>query len=485
MRARRGLAIVGLWALLAPGLHACSVSGHPARVSTAVTPLPRTDSSPRLPERLFVISIAGLVPEAYRNGGGFLAASPERPLMPELSRLAASGVSADAVMPVTPAGVYPAHASMLTGLSPSHHGIPADRLLGKRGVRPTPYWHASQLQGTSLWQAAAEARMQVVSLGFPSTVGAAISQLVPDIAPIRRGETWLGALEGAATPWIVDRLTALRPVDAPPSWPTAAERDDLFVELACQIAGSTTPPELWLIRFIESGHALRRYGPDSSEARRAFAHIDARLGRLVTCLQETGLLESSAILVVGDSRTQPVHTRVDPNTSLAAAGLLTPDPRSETGIRSWSAIVRSNEGSAFVYAETEADAVLARKALNSAADRTRAFRVVSARELQQLGADPQAWFGLEAAPGFVIGDGATGPVVRAAVGMRGASGYLPGPQRIDVGFVAWGSGLRAGLRIPRMEQLDVAPTAASLLDLRLPDAEGRALVGTLSVTGYP
>lgn len=50
-----------------------------------------------------------------------------------------------------------------------------------------------------------------------------------------------------------------------------------------------------------------------------------------------------------------------------------------------------------------------------------------------------------------------------------------------MGLAAWGPGLRRGVRVPRMEQIDVAPTIAALLGIRLPDADGRTLVGLLSV----
>ena len=47
------------------------------------------------------------------------------------------------------------------------------------------------------------------------------------------------------------------------------------------------------------------------------------------------------------------------------------------------------------------------------------------------------------------------------------------------GFVAWGRGIRGGLRVPFMRQADVAPTLAQLLNLRLEGADGRPLVGLL------
>ena len=58
--------------------------------------------------------------------------------------------------------------------------------------------------------------------------------------------------------------------------------------------------------------------------------------------------------------------------------------------------------------------------------------------------------------------------------------YLPSDSP-PAGFVAWGRGVRRGIRIPRMEQTDVAPTVARLLGVELGEVEGRLLVGALAL----
>ena len=85
---------------------------------------------------------------------------------------------------------------------------------------------------------------------------------------------------------------------------------------------------------------------------------------------------------------------------------------------------------------------------------------------------------IEAEPGFVFSDNATGPTLRAAA-TRAGGGYLPGHSEMDAGFVAWGPGIARGVRIPVMHQTDVAPTLAPLMGVALEGAEGRVLVGVL------
>jgi hypothetical protein len=144
-------------------------------------------------------------------------------------------------------------------------------------------------------------------------------------------------------------------------------------------------------------------------------------------------------------------------------------------VASWTALVRATDSLATVHATTEAAALAARRLLDGLAHRSGAFRVVSAGELEARRGDPEAWFGLEARPGYVFGDGALPPLLRAAE--RRAAG-VPGTARA---FLASGRGVRNGVRVPAMTQLDVAPTLAQLLGVSLEGAEGRVLVGILSV----
>ncbi len=468
---RGGMLALGLLAL------ACAGTGRPLpEVEPMVLPVLARDGS--LPAPVILVSLSGLTSRRYTGAPGSVD-------MPVLAALARRGVSAGAVRSVAPAAAYPAHATLLSGQLPAAHGIVSDRLLGAKGVRVTPYWHVSHLRSPTLWQVAAQDGRRVLALGWPSTVGASIPQLIPDLSPSRRGETWLGVLADAATPDLLEGA-ARAGGSAPEADRPGPERDAVLVALACDGLGSSEPPDLLLLHLSQTRDALSGFGPDSPRVAAAFAGADALVARLVSCLREAQRLESAAILVVGDHGVLDVHTNVFPNAILREQGLIRMAGSSlggtlgstQSGVASWSAIVRSNGGSAFVYAENESDAVRARRALVAEAETSRAFRVISAREMLEMGADPEAWFGLEAEPGFAFGNSASRPVLRPAA-TRGAWGYLPNRAEMDAGFVAWGRGIRVGVRIPHMQLADVAPTVAQLLGVDLGDVEGRTLVGAL------
>jgi len=444
----------------------------PSRTPSAPDDAPLGAAGP-VPERVLLVTVAGLAPEHVLPPPG------AAPAMPALGRRAAGGVVAEAMVPVVPAAPMPARASLATGRRPPSHGIVADRLLDESGVREVKHWHASRLEAPALWDAVPGRRGGAAVLGWPTSAGSGAEVLLPALEAVRAEDTWLGLQRRVATPWIAGWLQERAPEEGRPGepWPTAAERDALVADLACELARRPEPPALWMLALDEPGRVLTDRGPHAPQARAALGRADARLERVLACLEDEGLLASTAVVVAGDRPFAPVHTSVRPNAVLAEEGLVRrPDGTAQPG---WEAIARSHGGSAFVYARDEESAVRARRVLEERAERTGAFRVVSATELQERRADPQAWFGLEASPGVLLEDGIPGPVLWPAE-VRGASGYLsPGPA----GFVAWGAGLRPALRVPRLEQVDVAPTVGLLLGLppgALGEVDGRPLWGILS-----
>ena len=66
---------------------------------------------------------------------------------------------------------------------------------------------------------------------------------------------------------------------------------------------------------------------------------------------------------------------------------------------------------------------------------------------------------------------------RATAARRSVGGYVSWYREMNAGFVAWGRGIRSGVRVPTLRQTDVAPTVARLMGLELGDVDGRPLIG--------
>ena len=467
-----------LWIPLLASFLACAQAGGGDGGRDAILALPDTGAA-HPPARVVLISVAGLQPGHYGVGDGTLARR-DAP-MPRLAQLAQRGAYAEVLEPVLPATPYPVHATLVTGLRPDRHRLLGDEILGPQGVHARGIASESRIQGIPLWRAARAAGHSVTALNWPSTRGAEVALLLPDMGVPRTDpdQLWFEELRDEATPWVVERMRRLDETLPELRWPTPAVRDSLVERLACEIARQPATPALWLLTFEQSGTALSLDGPGSDGAREGFARVDAAIGRLLACFDDAGIRDSTAWVVVGDRSFFPLHTIVYPNVTLERVGLITPAPMRNYGIASWDVYVRSYGGAAVVYAEDEADALLARRALEEQADRTRAFRIASAGELDPLHADPDAWFGLQAAAGYGIGRSARGLLLEATE-WRGLGGSLPTQPGSAVGLVAWGAGVRSGIRVPKASQVDVAPTVALLLGFDLVGTDGSPLVGILA-----
>ena len=63
----------------------------------------------------------------------------------------------------------------------------------------------------------------------------------------------------------------------------------------------------------------------------------------------------------------------------------------------------------------------------------------------------------------------------------GTHGYPATDPELDGVFIAWGYGHQARREVARIANLDIAPTLAELLGVKLPEAEGRVLREILSL----
>lgn len=452
-------------ALAALSLVACANPGLEGSGS-----LPELADAARLPARLVLVSVAGM-------GVGQTRAEPGAPAsMPTVAALGRAGARAAGVDAVAPATSYPAHATLVTGRLPAHHGITADRVLGAHGSESRRATPRPALRTPALWDAVADSGRRSVALGWPGSNAGRIDLVFPERFELAPDVVWKDWIESHLSPGLLE--PAMRRGAADPSIADdGPARDRLLVGLACDVLGSSTPPALLLVHLSQAAPALAAAGPDSERAATALASTDSEIARLVDCLRDEGFLESSAILVVGSHGASSVDTAVHPNVLLREAGLVVPASDSRAPAR-WTAWVSANGGSGLVHARGEDDARLARRALEALAARSGAFRIVAARELLARGADREAWFGLEAAEGFWIGEAIDAPLLAPAP-VRAGWGSLEGAAA--PGFVAWGRGLRSGTQIDTLRQVDVAPTVARLLGFEIGELDGAPVAGLLGL----
>ena len=75
-------------------------------------------------------------------------------------------------------------------------------------------------------------------------------------------------------------------------------------------------------------------------------------------------------------------------------------------------------------------------------------------------------------------DGAV--VVDAPAASLGSHGYVASDPELQAIFIASGRGIRPGTVVDTMRTIDIAPTAARLLGVQLPNVQGRVLTEILA-----
>lgn len=432
-------------------------------------------SGARAETHVVLISIDGLRPEVYRDPKGLGLRAPN------LVALRDAGTSAARMVPVFPSVTYPAHTTLVTGTRPAEHGIVSNFETGL-----VWYHDAAAIHSPTLWDAAEGAGLSTAIVTWPVSYGAKVDWLIPENLSFGVADRRVLVRDGS-TPGLFDELEArcgrveIPDFDAPDS---AEKTDRMTACFAAEVIRSRRP-ELLLVHFLDADHQQHAHGPDSPEARHAFERIDAFVGELRAAVRDAGIADRTVFAIVGDHGFASVHTSVNVNALLLAAGFATlrdgkiavsPDLR-----------VSALGGSAALYLREGADAVLGRRleaALRREVDqRWRGLvELLGAQELEAMGAFPGAALGLAAGEGYMLiaVDSPSAVAPTSAFHLEGMHGYRPEMPAMATGFILAGPGIRRGAELPFVRQLDVAPTLAVLLGVPLEAALGLPIPGVLA-----
>ena len=85
---------------------------------------------------------------------------------------------------------------------------------------------------------------------------------------------------------------------------------------------------------------------------------------------------------------------------------------------------------------------------------------------------------LAAKPDYAFANGEDEPFITNG-NERGAHGYVNTDEKMRSIFIAWGAGIRSGAKLEPFPNVDVAPTIAALLGLKMNGIEGSPLTAIL------
>ncbi len=426
-------------------------------IACAIAACAPRPSPPRahLARRLVIVSIDGLMPDAY------LDPDAHGLRVPTMRAMVAGGASAR-VTGVMPTVTYPSHTTIVTGVPPRVHGIVSNEPLDPLGKnRDGWYWYAEDVAAPTIYQEVEQAGGAAALVNWPVTVGAKASVRVPEYWRAG-GPDDQKLLRALSTPGVLDEVaratpdlwTHLTPPDIEDAAPFAIARDVL----------KTRAPDLVLVHAFGLDDAQHAHGPWSDEAKAAIENADAELGRLLAQLAASPDWPRTTLVLLSDHGFRAIDHELRPLAALAAHGLID-DRQAAAGV-----IV--NGGTAFVYVLDESKRAAIDLALADLGERV--ARRIDHDQLAAMGGDPRASFALVAAPGSGFSGARTGDPVVALDGTRGTHGWPPDDPEMAASFIAFGPGV-PHLSLGTIDMLDEAPTFARWLGVPLPGATGAPL----------
>jgi len=421
---------------------------------------------PALARHIIMISVDGLMPASYTE------ADARGLKIPTLRELMAHGAWSPGVRDVMPAVTYPAHTTMVTGVSPRVHGIVTNTVFDPMGIRDGEwYWYEPEIRVPTLWQLARARGLRTALISWPVTMGALGDTVMP--------EFWRG--HG------IDGPKLMRAISTPGLWEEVARRfpgfdagfevspatDESIADVAVDVIESHRP-NLMLVHLPGVDHQQHQHGPWSPEALAAIENADAQVGRMAQAARRAGIWSSTLFLVVSDHGFTREEKVLRPGVLLQEHGFITLDAKNH--VSSWRAAVATSTGSAYVYLHDPDDrqtAAAVRELFDSLAAQPGGGirRVLSQDQIAALGGDSSAFLALEPADGFGLVGGVTGDATGPAI-TPGIHGFPPDREMMNASLLLTGPGVAPG-KIDGARMIDIGPTVAQWLGLRLDDAEGK------------
>lgn len=415
--------------------------------------------------RVVVISIDGFA--------AFYWTDPQARL-PRLRRLADRGAVADAMETVFPSTTWPTHVSMVTGVSPSAHGVVANHILNRQ-TRTTedltgdPIYDApALLRAPTVYDLAHRAGLRTAAIDWPATRNATTLHFnLPFFKDQRVFET-----QTARAVW--EELTALGfPMHRQGEWallPKRLHKDEMVGRVAAHVA-LRHEPALLLVHFLCVDSLQHLHGPRSPEAYWALEYVDGLIGRFLDTLGDPDLGRTT-VFVVSDHGFLPSHREIRPNVRLRKLGALR------------EARFVMNHGAGALY-RLDADAGAVEQLAREIARLEGVSAMWTPAEYAALGLPVPgdhhqvADVMFEAAPGYSYGDGGEGDEEHGAPKYLGTHGQRPVYRDNAAFFLAAGAGIRRGLALGTIQSRDVAPTVAATLGVPMDGTEGTALTPAL------
>jgi predicted AlkP superfamily pyrophosphatase or phosphodiesterase len=441
---------------------ACATS-----IVIAAMPLAQTPAATR---HVVLISLDGLPSWALDD--------PFLP-MPTLRGLAARGAIASGMRPVNPTVTWPNHTTLITGVTPARHGVLFNGVLKRDpGVPPRiePWLPRDEMvRVKTLYDAVHERGMTTAQVDWVAIMAApTVTWEFPE-RPSPDGKVAQEMVKaGMLTQNELDTFATRNIV-----W-----RDYIWTQAAAHIIRQHRP-NLMMYHLLNLDSTQHRYGPRTAAAMTTMAHLDAQVAEIVAAVERAGLTSRTTFFIVSDHGFKLVKRQIRLNAAFMKAGLL---EAADGKIVKSDAYVVPEGGSAIVYLTSpDPNGELLSRARQAIAGVEGIDAVIETADYDKYGLPqpsdndqmgvlfitPKDGYAFTAAVGEQV-------VVDATEGSLGAHGYPNTDPDLSALFIASGAGIAPGVKLGPIQNLDVAPTMAEILGVKLEKADGKVLKEILS-----
>jgi predicted AlkP superfamily pyrophosphatase or phosphodiesterase len=397
----------------------------------------------------------------------FALNDPKTPV-PTLRKLIAQGAVARHMTTVNPTVTWPNHTAIVTGVDASKHGLLVNGTLTRTGgwppVKVEPWLpKEGMVHAPTVYDVAHRAGLTTAQVDWVAILKApTITWAFPEVP----------SLDGT----IEREMIAKKLVDADAvqnfGKANILRRDEIWTDAAVEIIREHKP-NLLLYHLLSLDSVHHTYGPGSLAATAAMAFLDGCVARVVAAVRDAGIESETTFIIVSDHGFKAVKNQINVNAAIANAGLTE---------KAWAL---PEGGFALVYAKPEGATETVQSLRSMLAKVEGIDEVAGPERFAALGLpdpkkDPQmANLYLLAKPGYSFSGTKGGAVSMAVLQTSGSHGYVNSDPELDAIFIASGAGVRVGSTLERVANLDVAPTIAQLLGLRMDGVQGHAISAIL------
>lgn len=391
--------------------------------------------------KLVVISIDGLDHRWIRD------ADKLGVKIPNLRKLESQSARADGVIGIVPTVTWPSHTTMITGVTAPEHGIISNNQPDKPSER---WWYASFLKAKTLWQLAHEKGMKTGAVWWPVTAGGDIDYNFPEFWKDANVHPYaMDPVLEHTTPGLAAKVAARFP-----SFHRSIFSDREKV-LAARYILEVEKPELFLFHIGELDSEQHQTGAFSVNAKATLEYQDELLGPLLDHLPA-----DAYVALVSDHGFDTDDRALRPQVMLDDAGIT-----ATADVSNGVIAVDSEEAAKFFRAKIgQPDSVIAREV---PMDEVRRFSPPMGKYAAVF----------EPVNGVMARRGTDGPAIGPGSG-GGNHGLWPTRRDYAATFMLRGPGIKHKV-IPTISMLEIGPTLAEVLGVKLPNAKEKSLLGRL------